>query len=203
MENFQQPKSKGSLAERASPKFDNKAELDKLELMLGELKVQFEQYFMGVRALPPDQLHKEVKVLIRKLMKSPFKNSSHKFKLRNLESRYHSFNSYWERVNRQREDGTYTRDIFKAELREKLAFDEAKAATPVGQASKAMTDLFNSYKEALVKQSGREQKLDFERFQKNLLDRAKELKAQHGVKKVSFKIKVKDGKVSVQAIGKN
>lgn len=204
MENFQQPKGgRQTLSERANPKIDNKAELDRLELMISELKTQFEQYFLGVRKLPPEPLHKEVKVAIRRLLRSPFKNSSHKFRLRTLESRYQSFNNYWERVNKQREDGTYYRDVFKAELREKLAMEEAHSQTAGGQASKAMTDLFNSYREALEKQSGKAQRLDFEKFQKTLIDRAKELRQQHGAKRVSFKIKVKEGKVSVQAIAKS
>jgi hypothetical protein len=193
---------KQSAHEKANAKIDLRGELARLETMLNELKVQYEQHFLGVRQLAPDQLHRDVRLLLRKLVKAPFKTSVINFQLRTIEGRYHTFQSYWTRVNKQREEGTYQRDVFKAELREKAVAEDARAQTNVGAAEKHMRNLFDSYRSALEKTTGKKQEIDFTKFQDSLLTRAKDLKEKMGVKKVRFKVTVKDGKVKVQATGK-
>ena len=177
---------------------DIRAELDRLELKLAELKVLYEQYFGGIQPLPPDKQHAEVKRQIRHLMKAPFRNSAMNYKLKSLEGRYHAFNTYWQRVLMQREAGTYSKDVFKAELRERIAFEEARSQTAVGVAQKGMEALFNSYRAALEKSSGKKHNIDYNSFEKSLLQRAKDFKEQHGSAKLSFKVVVKNGKVTVQ-----
>ena len=188
-----------SLEERARARMDLRKELDRLDTSISDLKVQFEQYFSGLNPFPPDQLHAEVKRHIRKLMNAPFKNSEMSFRLRTLENRYSTFNTYFERVMRQREEGSYKRDVFKADIRERNAIEDRQAQTAQGVAQKGMQALFNSYKAALEKQTGMQQNINFESFQKNLLARAKDFKAKHADKKVTFKVVVKNGKVTVQA----
>lgn len=184
--------------DKGSEKRDLRAELDRLENKLADLKVQYEQYFSGLIPLAPDPLHSEVKRNIRQLMKAPFKNAALNYRLRSIEGRYHTFNTYWQRVLRERENGTYAKDVFKACMREKQALEEARAQTAAGAAQKGMETLFNSYRTALEKQTGKKQNLDYEAFQKSLLQRARDFKEKHPDSKVSFKVLVRDGKVSVQ-----
>ena len=186
---------------RAFERIDLNLELKKLENQLSELKTLYEQHFMGIVDRPPSAQHKRVTDLVRRLLNAPFKNSATRYRLRMLNQRYQSLNTYWKRVMKQREEGNYFRDVFKAEIREQAALEEARSQTEVGKVSNSVKGLFNSYKDALEKQTGRKQEIDFNAFQKNLINRAKDFKKQHGVKKVSFKIKVKDGKVVVQAKG--
>ena len=180
------------------PKVDVRGKLDELENKLAELKIQFEQYFSGILNLPPDKLHEDVRRRIKFLIKAPFKNSALNYRLRSLEGRYHALNTYWQRVLKQREDGTYSRDVFKANLREKQATEEAFSATKAGKAEKSMHNLFDSYRSAIEQQSGNKVSIDYNAFQKSLLQRANDFKTKTGVEKVSFKVTVKDGKVSVQ-----
>lgn len=191
-----------SAAERAQLRVDVRAELDKLERVLAELKVEFEQYFVGVAPFAPDKLHTDTKRLIQKLIRAPFKSSEMNYRLRMLEERYRTLNTYWMRVMKQREDGTYHKDVFKANMRERNALADAKSETAKGQAENAMATLFNSYKNALEQQSGARQKLNFEAFQKSLVKRAKEIQEEQGQKKVTFKVIVKDGKVTIKAKAK-
>ncbi len=181
---------------------DLRADLDRLDSMISELKVLFEQYFLGIITLPPDKPHNEVKAYIRKLRKSPFKTAATSFRLRSVETRYNTLYTYWQRVLREREEGTYARDVFKANLRERNALADEKSTTSQGAAERNMGSLFDSYREALEKATGKKQAVDFEAFQKSLIKRAKELKERHGVTRLSFKVVVKDGKVSVQAKAK-
>lgn len=188
-----------TLTERAFERIDVRAELDLLENQLNELKVQYEQHFLGINSLAPDRLHADVKQLIRRIRKAPFKSSAMGYKLRALETRYRTFHTYWQRVLKEREDGTYTRDIFKAELRQKIAHDAAEATTARGEANRGMKELFETYRTALEKQSGRSVDINFSAFKESLVKRARDLKETHNVKKLTFSVTVKDGKVLVQA----
>ena len=92
-------------------------ELDLLETKLSELKVNYEQYFLDIISQPPDKLFEEVVRLIKGLQNAPFKNSTTRFRLKSLTSRFQTYKTYWEKVKKQREEGTYRPDIFKAKLR--------------------------------------------------------------------------------------
>lgn len=183
-------------------RIDVRAELDKLDGMLSELKILYEQYFAGVFTQPPDKQHQELKRQIRRLRKAPFKASEMQFRLKALEHRYGTLHTYWQRVLRERESGTYIKDVFKAEMRERIAAEEAHAQTAGGKAEGHMKSLFNSYKSALEQHTGKKHELNFDAFRDSLLQRAKDLREKHGFKKLSFKVVVKDGRVTVQARGR-
>jgi hypothetical protein len=192
-------KDKKTLAERAFERMDVRAELVQLEDEIAKLKVEYEQYFLGLNPFTPDKLHNDVRKHIRLLRKAPFKSSQMMYQLRVLETRYNTFNSYWQRILREKEAGTYIKDIFKANLREQIAKDEAESQSAKGQVSKTMKALFDSYAGALEKATGKKQSLDFDAFQKSLVNRAKDFREKNGNKKLTFKVVMKDGKVTVQA----
>jgi hypothetical protein len=190
---------KAIVREKANEKLDLRAELDRLDAMIADLKKQYEMYFTGLLPLAPEKPHAEVKRKIRELLKAPFKTPAFSFRLKTLEGRYSTFNTYWQRTLKQREEGTYSKDVFKANIREKQAAEDTKAETAVGKAEKSMNALFESYKDALEKTTGKKQNLDYQAFQKSLIERAREFKASHADKKVGFKVVMKDGKVTIQA----
>ena len=178
---------------------DIQAELDRLEAMIAELKVQYEQYFTGLLPLPPDKLHTNVRMLLRKMLKAPFRTAAHNFRLKTLDSRYQTFNSYFQRVLKQREEGTYSRDVFKAEMHARLAKEAAIAQTSVGAAQGHVRALFDTFRHALEEQTGKKHELDFKSFRKTLVAQAKEMKAKLGTDKLTFKVVVREGKVTLQA----
>lgn len=193
------PSGKPSLSERAFERHDLRAELDQFEEALQSLKIIYEQYFSGILTMAPEKQHQEIKTLMRKLKKAPFKSSAMNYRMRALEQRYQTYNSYWQRVLREREEGTYAKDVYKANLREAQAEEEARSATRQGKAEKQMRDLFNAYKDAIEKQTGKAQTLDFKKFHQHLVQSAKELKKKTGNKKVSFSVVIQDGKVKLKA----
>lgn len=178
-------------------------ELDQLEISIAELKVQYEQFFSGILPREPEKEHQLLKRSIRNLHNAPFKNSAINYRLRTLETRYSSLNTYWQRVLRERESGTYIKDNFKADLRDRRTAEAARLMTSRGQAEQGMKQLFQSYKIELEKQTGRKQSIDFESFRRNIAQRAKTLKESSGAEDLSFRVVVKDGKVAVQAKTKN
>lgn len=177
-------------------------ELDRLEQELEDLRILHEQFFVDVLPHPPDEQKRNVKRHIRQLLKAPFKTSAIRFRLRSLVHRYQTYHTYWERVFKQREEGTYVRDVFKAELRERLLEETKQEGTNASRAERAMRQLFDSYVTALEKTGNKPGKLDFDSFKKSLVKKAQQLKKEQGVKKLLYKIVVKDGKVVIKASGK-
>jgi hypothetical protein len=176
--------------------------LAQIESQIESLRILYEQFFSGSIKLPPDKLNQEVQRELRELQKTPFRNSALNFQARAIKTRYSTLSTYWQRVFRAKESGTYSKDVFKADLRDRLAFEDQRAQTKVGKAERSFHELFNSYQLALEQTTGKAQKLDYNSFQKSILQRAKELKQSGTVQKVSFKVVIKDGKVTVQAVAK-
>ena len=181
------------------PKREIDRNLDRLERMIETLRIRHEQYFVDVVQQPPTKLRKETDRFVRELLKAPFKQSQHRFRLRSLIHRYETYATYWQRVYKQREEGTYHRDVFKMELRAKLAEDLANDAKNSNKKEKGMQQLFKSYESAIKKSGGSAADLNYDAFRKSLINKAKQLKKQHGVKRLNYKIVVKNGKVSVKA----
>ena len=190
--------AKSSTSERS---FDR--ELDRFERAIEELRVLYEQYFIDILPQPPEKLHHQVKMVMRKLLKAPFKNSADRFRLRTLIQRYQTFDTYWERVLKQREEGTYSKDVFRSEMRKKLLEEAEKQTSKSGAADKSLKELFNTYQNALNKTGVKVDNINFDSFKKSLVEKAKRLKEQHGVKKLHYKVMVKDGKVILKASAKS
>lgn len=91
------------------------AMIHELETKMSRLRAIYEQYFMGIERMPPRTLRKDVVRLIYRLENVYIRNTAIKFKVRSLIQRFNSYKAYWTRVERQIEEGTYVRDIRRAE----------------------------------------------------------------------------------------
>jgi len=177
-------------------------EIDRLEARLEELRVTYEQHFIDIIPQAPDAMRKEVARTIRLLLKAPFKNSQTRFRLRTVIHRYQTYSSYWERVLKEREEGRFVRDLFKVEMREKSLEEAKKDRTKAGQAERGLKQLYSTYEEAIRKTGGSTENLNFDAFRKNLIEKAKQMQTEHGVKKLHYKVQVKDGRVILKATPK-
>ena len=93
--------------------------LQELELKLGRLKIEYEQYFLGGLKREPQFLRGEIQRLIQQYLQRPPTNARQKFRFSSICSRYQSYRQLWERTLRQIDDGSYQKHIFQAELRER------------------------------------------------------------------------------------
>ena len=96
--------------------------LSDLEAGLEALRIQFDRYFLGLEKRPPhaDRSHYQ-----RKLRRyDPGKDAVTRFKWQNLTQRLTTYNIMWNRVLRQIEEGTYIRDVKKANMRQKWREDD-------------------------------------------------------------------------------
>ncbi len=94
-------------------------ELAQLERQLRKLRIDYEKYFAGLEKREPVELREEVARAIRKYSGATITNTGHNFKLNSLTATFSSYTSYWDRVVRQIEEGTYSRDRFRLKLKER------------------------------------------------------------------------------------
>lgn len=100
--------------------------INELDVKMARLRAIYEQYFMGIERMPPHTLRKDVVRLIHRLENVYIRNTAVKFKLRSLIQRFNSYKAYWGRVERQIEEGTYVRDIRRAERNRERRRDAAQ-----------------------------------------------------------------------------
>jgi hypothetical protein len=118
-----------------------------VEEELEALKARYEQFFLGLERREPARIREELKRRVARLKDSFTRNTGLKFRLQSLHARFISYERMWLRGAREREAGTYRRDLFKARLHrtkaEQAAAEagakkvEAGAAPPSAQAAPA------------------------------------------------------------------
>jgi hypothetical protein len=87
-----------------------------LEAEVEELKAKYEMYFLGVELREPAKWREEVKKKVLRLKETFTRNTGLRFRLQTLHARFLSYERLWLRSAREREEGTYRRDLFKAKL---------------------------------------------------------------------------------------
>lgn len=99
-----------------------------LETRVDRLRSLYEQYFMGIEKTIPSVPHKDVERRIQTLRRDQPRNTGLRFRFQMIIQRYNTYQSYWQRICRQIEEGTYKRDILRA--KKKLAEQQQLEAAP-------------------------------------------------------------------------
>jgi hypothetical protein len=151
-------------------------------------------------------LRGEVQKAVLLYSNQPLQNTALRFKFNSLNSRYQAFRRQWDNILRQMEAGTYKRDVFKANLREKHAKESQDA--PGGRAAperngarsaKAGTALFDSYVEAAQACGQKVSGLTPAKLQKAIDKQTTALRDKLGCEDVNFRVTVEKGKVKLKA----
>jgi hypothetical protein len=87
-----------------------------LEAEVEELKAKYEMYFLGVELREPAKWRDDVKKKVLRLKETFTRNTGLRFRLQSMHARFISYERLWLRSAREREEGTYRRDLFKARL---------------------------------------------------------------------------------------
>jgi len=116
-----------ALARSKREKEELETDVQKLEEEIEELKVKYEMYFLGTERREPVRWREDVKKKVLRAKTAFTRNTGLRFKIQSLHARFISYERLWLRSGREKEDGTYRRDLFKARLR------AAGAAAPAGK----------------------------------------------------------------------
>ena len=91
--------------------------IGELESRVDRLRSLYEQYFMGIEKLIPSVPHKDVERRFYVLRREQIRNTALRFRFQNVLLKYNTYQSYWTRICRQIEEGTYKRDVRRANAR--------------------------------------------------------------------------------------
>ena len=201
-------------------------ELKDAEEELERVKARYDQYFIGFERREPKRERDEIRKRVMLLKEAFTRNAALKFRIQALHARYLSYERLWVRSAREKEEGTYRRDIFKARLRAKgpgEATPEAGTAGPVQSAAPPapqaapprppspppgaagdgqLRALYDAYV-AAKKQCGEDvSKLSYDAVARTVTKQIPELMAKYKAKSVDFRVEVKDGRAVLKAIPK-
>jgi len=90
-----------------------------LEDEVEELKAKYEMYFLGVEQREPNKWREETRKKVLRLKEQFTRNTGLRFRIQSLHARFISYERLWMRSAREREEGTYRRDLFKAKLHQR------------------------------------------------------------------------------------
>jgi len=231
------PKKPGSLP----PEFESGKErlandqlsdaLDALEEELEEIKVKYEMYFIGAERMEPGRRREELKRNIARLKNVFTRNAAIRFRVQTLHARYLSYERLWLRSTREKEAGTYRRDVLKARrkategrgkkveataepaepppspVERTLPLPVARAAQAVVAAPAAMSEpelreLFDAYVAAKKSCNEDVSKLSYEALARTVNKQTPEIAKKFKAKRVEFKVTVRDGKAVLTAVPK-
>ncbi|MDB4968007.1 MAG: hypothetical protein JWN44_3696 [Myxococcales bacterium] len=88
--------------------------LHELGNKIERLKTLYEQYFMGIEKMEPQVARKEVTRVMLTLQQQYIRNTALRFKFNTMLQKWNIYITYWNRVLREIENGTYVKHLQKA-----------------------------------------------------------------------------------------
>ena len=104
--------------------------VNELETRVDRLRALYEQYFMGIERMPPSVPHKDVERRLQLLRKEQIRNTGVRFRFQMIIQRYNTYQTHWQRICRQIEEGTYKRDLLRAQRRKPIIEAEIMSSRP-------------------------------------------------------------------------
>ncbi|MBW1830258.1 MAG: hypothetical protein JRJ10_00960 [Deltaproteobacteria bacterium] len=95
--------------------------LSDAEVQLSRIKHLYEQWFQGIERIEPQIPRKQFIRTLNVLRKEKPRNTALRFRFQTLVQRYTTLQTYWRRIGRQIEEGTYRRDLLRARRRRDAA----------------------------------------------------------------------------------
>jgi len=186
------------------------AEATALSNRLEELRKAYDRYFIGVDKLEPQADRRRFQMELDAILGAPSPNTQVRFQVAQIKGKYLTLSQYWSRVLREIEDGTYARDRFRAELKDKQRGDGARDTTRAQAAASAGTAaidgevverVFRAYVMAKQKCNEATEGVSREKLAEMLSRHAAKLAESGGGGRPDFKVIIKDGKARIVARG--
>jgi hypothetical protein len=188
-------------------------DLSTLEGNIEKLKFQYDQYFLGFERRPPDQLRREVERAVRGWIGKHVPNTGIKFRSQTLIQRFTTYRTMWDKILQQIEDGTYKRDLYKANLKAKsqqaprrpgaAVEDIIEDAEIIDDSPKSKYgSVFDAYVKARQQTKENVSGLTYEKLHDVLEKQAQQLRSKYNAKDVDFRVVIEDGKARLKATPK-
>jgi len=91
--------------------------IGELETLLDRLRSLYEQYFVGIERIEPGVVRKDVDRRLYVLRKEQIRNTALRYRFQMVLQKYNTYQTHWQRVCREIENGTYKRHLMRAQRR--------------------------------------------------------------------------------------
>lgn len=178
-------------------------ELRAIDAKLKTLKRDYEHYFLGSRPREPANLRSELQKTMIRLQNGTMKNTGERFRFNTLNQQFVTYKRHWDETLRKMEAGTYKRQVFKANMRDReRGLDPETPLAPPKSSEKLgrdIEDIFANYVKAAESCGQNTSGLTPAKLQGAIDKKANAIKKRLGVKDLKFRVEVVDGKVKLKA----
>jgi hypothetical protein len=179
---------------------DIEEDLNLLDARLKQLRVEYEQYFLGARKREPQLVRGEVQKIISYYANVPIRNTGHRFRFNNLRARFFALRRHWDETQRKIEDGRYERHHFQADLHERERGVTSESAEPSPPPARdELDDLFEAWVEARTQVGQPTAGLSRQKLAAQLEQQTAAIRERFGTSEVRFRIVVEDGRAKLKA----
>ena len=173
--------------------------LNQLEKDLKELEIAHEQYFLGTEKRLPEQQRQKFTLRMRKMNTLYIAQTDLRYRLQGIASRYNSYCGYWDRIQRQIDEGRYERHTSRikrfaqTQSPAKKASETSSSADPVDSLYQKLVDAHQSCQ---LRPPNRDQVASF------LAKQEAAIKKRFGDKLVDFVVVTEAGKPKIKVRAK-
>ena len=179
---------------------DIEEDLHLLDARLKQLRMEYEQYFLGFRKREPQLVRAEVQKIISYYANVPIRNTGHRFKFNNLRARFFALRRHWDETQRKIEEGRYERHRFQADLHERVRSTAREAPDPSTPPGAGELDrLCEAWLAARAATGQPTAGLSRERLAAQLEQQTAAIRERFGAGEVRFRIVVEDGRAKLKA----
>lgn len=182
-------------------------ELNRLEIMVRQLKQQYDIFFSGASPRQPFETRKEVETLVKKLGTTAMQRFADRYRYNSIAGKYQTYCELWAKILRMREEG------YRAGARNvpppPRASDATRAAAEAVVYRSRFRDptveddtfktFYDKYVEAKRSTGAPGGSVAYTRFLKQIAQKTEAIKAKSGCSAVAYSIVVKDGAVMLKA----
>lgn len=191
---------------------DPAEEIALIERELNELKIAFEQHFLGLDRRAPTRRRDLLGERIRKLKtSSALRTPMLRFRVEQIQSKFSTYDRLWTRTLKEIESGTYHRDLFKLRLKQRRQQEQQAAPPPPpppqaapaqGLSDEQLRRLYDTYVHARQRTNESVDGISYESLAANVRRQVPTLLAKYGCESLEFKVVIKDGRALLKAVPK-
>lgn len=173
--------------------------LNQLEKDLKDLEIAHEQYFLGLEKRSPEQTRQKFTLRMRKMVTLYIPQTDLRFRLQSISSRFNSYCSYWDRIQRLIDEGKYERHTSRIQRFAQMKSSEqetVQASPPADPVDSLYQELVAAHQSCQLRPPNRDQVASF------LAKQEAAIKQRFGDKLVDFVVVTEDGKPKIKVRAK-
>lgn len=182
-----------------APVGDIEADLQRLEVGIRQVKVQYDMFFAGALNREPIELRGQIDRIIKRHANSPIQKYAQRFHLNTLVSRFNSLSELWGKTIRSREEGDRPAPAMtdlegpREQLVARCRFQDPST----NQAE--LKRLYTRFAETRRRLDAGKRVVSFEKFALGVSNQSERLRKQSGCAEIELRVVVHDHKVLVKA----